>query len=372
MLVRSSDGKYEDIDFRETAPVAAFQDMYKQNVVMYFQLDTRTKANDDVKNLSIYGGLASGVPGELRGLAYLHEHYGCLPWNMVVMPAVHVARDGWPVNQDLVRYMALAIEGIDNFLVKDPTWAIDFAPKGKLLKIGDTITRRRYADTLETIAQRGPDAFYTGPIAEATIRKLHQAGGTMTMEDLKNYTAAIRAPSAIDYRDYRIRSCSAPSSGTVAMSVMKIIEGYPTIGEAATLNLSTHRFDEAIRFGYGQRSELGDPEFVEGMYEFQDEMLNATTAALIRSKISDFHTLNVSAYDPSGFESLDTPGTSAVVVSDRSGLSISLTTTVNLLFGSHVMVPETGVIMNNEMNDFSIPGSSNAFGYLPSPNNYIR
>ena len=291
---------------------------------------------------------------------------------MVVMPAVHVARDGWPVNQDLVRYMALAIEGIDNFLVKDPTWAIDFAPKGKLLRLGDTITRRRYADTLETIAQRGPDAFYTGPIAEATIRKLHQTGGTMTMEDLKNYTAAIRAPAAIDYRDYRIRSCSAPSSGTVAMSVMKIVEGYPTIGEAATLNISTHLFDEAIRFGYGERSELGDPEFVKGMYEFQDEMLNATTAALIRSKISYAHTLNVSAYDPSGFESLETPGTSAVVVSDKSGLSISLTTTVNLLFGSHVMVPETGVIMNNEMNDFSIPGSSNAFGYLPSPNNYIR
>lgn len=288
------------------------------------------------------------------------------------MPAVHVARNGWPVNQDLVRYMASAIEGIDNFLVNDPTWAIDFAPKGKLLTLGDTITRRRYADTLETIAQRGPDAFYTGPIAEATIRKLHQTGGTMTMEDLKNYTAAIRAPAAISYRDYKIRSCSAPSSGTVAMSVMKIIEGYPTIGEEATLNISTHRFDEAIRFAYGQRSELGDPEFVEGMYEFQDEMLNATTAALIRSKISDFHTLNVSAYDPSGFESLETPGTSAVVVSDASGLSISLTTTVNLLFGSHVMVPETGVIMNNEMNDFSIPGSSNAFGYLPSPNNYIR
>lgn len=268
--------------------------------------------------------------------------------------------------------MSLAIEGTDNFLINDPTWAIDFAPKGKLLQVGDTITRRRYADTLETIAQRGPDAFYQGPVAEAMIRKLHQTGGTMTMEDLKNYTAAIRTPAAIDYRNYRIRSCSAPSSGTVAMSVMKIIEGYPTIGEDATLNISTHLFDEAIRFGYGQRSELGDPEFVEGMYEFQDEMLNATTAALIRSKINYFHTLNVSAYDPSGFESLETPGTSAIVTSDASGLSISLTTTVNLLFGSHVMVPETGVIMNNEMNDFSIPGSSNAFGYLPSPNNYIR
>ena len=258
--------------------------------------------------------------------------------------------------------MALAIAGIDNFLVKQPTWAIDFAPSGTLLGLGDTITRRRYADTLETIAQRGPDVFYTGPIAQATIATLQAHNGTMTMEDLKNYTVALREPAMIDYRDYRIRSCSAPSSGTVAMSVMKISEGFNDLGWPATLNISTHRFDEAIRFAYGQRSELGDPEFVDGMYEYEAEMLNATIAAQIRQKISDTHTLNVSAYDPTGFESLETPGTSAVVVSDASGMSVSLTTTVNLLFGSHVMVPETGVIMNNEMNDFSIPGSSNAFG----------
>ena len=209
-------------------------------------------------------------------------------------------------------------------------------------------------------------------MAEAMIRELQAHDGTMTMEDLKNYSAIVRDPAAIDYREYRLRSCSAPSSGTVAMSVMKISEGFESLGWQTDLNISTHRFDEAIRFGYGQRSELGDPDFVGGMYEYQAEMLNATAAADVRAKISDFHTLNVSAYDPSGFESLDTPGTSAVVVSDRSGMAISLTTTINLLFGSHLMVPETGVIMNDEMNDFSIPGSSNAFGYLPSPNNYIR
>ncbi|TKA24794.1 hypothetical protein B0A49_13626, partial [Cryomyces minteri] len=105
---------------------------------------------------------------------------------------------------------------------------------------------------------------------------------------------------------------------------------------------------------------------------YENQMLNATTAAEIRAKISDVRTLNVSAYDPSGLESLETPGTSHVVAADASSMAITLTTTVNLLFGSHLMVPETGVIMNNEMNDFSIPGSSNAFGYVPSPANYIR
>ena len=355
MLARSGNGSFEFIDFRETAPALSTQDMYNNNT-----------------NSSIYTGLASGVPGELRGLAHLHQNYGILPWEQLVMPAVSVARDGFPVTPDLVRYMASAVSGIDNFLVNNPTWAIDFAPNGTLLGLGDTITRRRYADTLETIAKRGPDAFYTGPIAETFINTIQRNGGIMTLEDLKNYTVAIREPAAIDYRGFKIRSGSAPSSGTVAMSVMKIIEGYSTIGEAATLNVSTHLFDEALRFAYGQRSELGDPLFVEGMDEYQADMLKEATAAAVRAKISPYHTLNVSAYDPSGFESLETPGTSAIVTSDVNGLAVSLTTTVNLLFGSHIMVPETGVILNNEMNDFSIPGSSNAFGYIPTPANYIR
>ena len=354
MLVRAANGSYEFIDFRETAPAASTQDMYHNNT-----------------NSSIYTGLASGVPGELRGLSHLHQNYGSMNWSDLVMPAVNVARYGFPVTQDLVRYMASAIAGIDNFLVNDPTWAIDFAPNGTLLGLGDTITRKRYANTLETIAQHGPDAFYNGPIAETFIQTIQSNGGIMSLDDLKNYSVAIREPSSIDYRNFKISSGSAPSSGTVAMSVMKIIEGYSTIGEASTLNLSTHLFDEAIRFAYGQRTELGDPSFVEGMDKYQADMLNETTAAAVRAKISPLHTLNVSAYDPSGFESLETPGTSAVVTSDVSGMAVSLTTTVNLLFGSHIMVPETGVILNNEMNDFSIPGSSNAFGYIPSPSNYI-
>ncbi|KAK0947476.1 hypothetical protein LTR29_001084 [Friedmanniomyces endolithicus] len=355
MLARHSNGSYEFIDFRECAPAAATENMYKNNV-----------------NASIHTGLASGVPGELRGLAYLHDNYGSLPWEDLVMPAVEVARNGFPVTADLVRYEANAVAGIDNFLVNNPTWAIDFAPNGSLLGLGDVITRKRYADTLETIAKQGVEAFYSGPLAETFINTVQSNGGMMTLADLKNYTVAIRPPSAIDYRDYKITSGSAPSSGTVLASAMKIIEGYPTIGEAATLNLSTHLFDEAIRFAYGQRTELGDPFFVEGMTAYQADMLSETTAAAVRAKISPLHTLNVSAYDPSGFESLETPGTSAVVTTDVTGMAISLTTTVNLLFGSQIMVPETGVILNNEMNDFSIPGASNAFGYIPSPSNYIR
>ena len=357
MLVRAPNGSYEFIDFRETAPAAAFQDMYNNNT-----------------NASIYGGLASGVPGEVRGLAHLHQNYGKLAWKDIMQGAIKTARYGWPVTPDLVSYMAGANASaqVPNFLVNDPTWAIDFAPNGTLVGLGDTIKRQRYADTLETISIKGPDAFYEGPIAEATIQTLQAHNGTMTLQDLKNYTVATPPPVNITYRGYKLQSCALPSSGEVVLSTLKILEGYTDFFGSDATNLSTHRMDEAIRFAYGERTDLGDPDFVANMSRYQQEILSAETASIIRSKISDQHTLNLTAYDPDGIESLQTPGTSAVVTADADGMAISLTTTVNLLFGSQLMVPETGVIMNNEMNDFSIPGSSNAFGYIPSPANYIR
>lgn len=158
MLVRGTNGSYEYIDFRETAPAAAFENMYVNNT-----------------NSSIYTGLASGVPGELRGLERLHQGYASKSWESLVMPAVKVARNGFPVTEDLVRYMASATAGIDNFLVNDPTWAIDFAPNGTLLGLGDTITRRRYADTLEAIAKRGKTMYqgFCSPLANLFQVRMH-------------------------------------------------------------------------------------------------------------------------------------------------------------------------------------------------------
>ncbi|KAF1838598.1 gamma-glutamyltranspeptidase 1 precursor [Decorospora gaudefroyi] len=360
MLVRAPNGTYEFIDFRETAPAAAFEDMYKNNT-----------------DASIRGGLASGVPGEVRGLQYLHDKYGVLPWATVLTPAVKVARYGWRVNEDLVKYMASAIASArqnttSNFLIDDVEFALDFAPRGRLLQLNESITRKRYANTLETIAQEGPDAFYNGPIAEATIRALQAANGTMTLEDLANYTVAIRKPSTITYHDYKLTACSAPSGGEVALATLKIMEGYCGVGDPDNINLTTHRLDESMRFAYGMRAELGDPLFLNGMDKYQEQMLSEATALEIRNKISDTTTFDVAYYDPDGLESLETPGTSHIVTADSTGLAITLTTTVNLLFGSKLVVPETGVIMNNEMNDFSIPNTTNAFGYIPSPANFIR
>jgi gamma-glutamyltranspeptidase/glutathione hydrolase len=149
--------------------------------------------------------------------------------------------------------MKSAVGDGEDFLSKNPTWAIDFAPNGTRLGLGDTITRRRYADTLETIGKRGAEAFYSGPIAETMIDALQSANGTMTLEDLKNYTVAIRNVSQIDYRGYKVTSTSAPSSGVVALSILKILDTYKGFfSTAQATNLSTHRMDEAMRFGYGE------------------------------------------------------------------------------------------------------------------------
>lgn len=259
-----------------------------------------------------------------------------------------------------------------DFLSRDRTWAEDFAPNGTRVGPGDVMTRKRYAHTLEAIAVEGPDAFYQGPLAEATIRALHGTNGTMTMEDLASYEIVSRTPVTIDYKGFRLHGCSAPASGAVALSVMKVLEGYEDLGQGRTMNLSTHRLDEAIRFGYGKRASLGDPNFVDGITVYEADMLNQTFADETRARISDKHTLNVSDYDPDGFESHENHGTSHIVSADASGMAVSMTTTINLFFGSGVMVPETGVIMNDEMADFSVPNISNVFGYYPSPANYVR
>ena len=194
-----------------------------------------------------------------------------------------------------------------SFLVSDPNWAIDFAPNGTRLGLHDTMTRKRYADTLDAISAHGAAAFYSGPIANATIQALRSANGSMTLADLSAYRVTIRPPAQITYRGYQLTAGSAPCSGEVALSVLKTVEGYDGFGDLdpARLDLSTHRLDEAMRFAYGERSNLGDPSFVQGLGEYQAEMLNETTARRIRGEIVDTGTLDVQAYSPTGLVGVD-------------------------------------------------------------------
>ncbi|KAL1879994.1 hypothetical protein VTK73DRAFT_6384 [Phialemonium thermophilum] len=353
MLVRDQDGQYESIDYRETAPATAFKDMYQGNL-----------------NGSIHGGLATAVPGELRGLEYLHKKHGVLPWRAIVYPSVQLAREGFNVTEDLVRYMASAVSGGRNFLVDDPVWAQDFAPNGTLLKLGDIITRKRYANTLEKIANHGAGVFYEGELAQSMVDIIQATNGTMTLDDLRSYKVSVRPPLNITYRGYRLFTTDAPSSGAVTLNILKTMEQFP-LEDREDVNLRTHRFDEAMRFAYSARQNLGDPDYIRNVDQYEDLMLSEEKAKDTRGRIRDNETQPVDAYDPNHTYAPDGFGTSHIVVTDSSGLTITSTTTINLLFGAQIMTPDTGIILNNEMDDFSIPGVRNSFGYEPSPNNFV-
>jgi gamma-glutamyltranspeptidase/glutathione hydrolase len=330
-IVHSSNGSFEFIDFRETAPAAAYEDMFTAN-----------------PQSSLTGGLASGVPGELRGLEHLHKKYGKLPWKKLIQPSIKLARNGFKVTEDIVYYFKSATTGYD-FLTGDSTWAIDFAPNGTRLGLGDTLTRKRYANTLEEIAEHGPGVFYKGAIANATIQALKKANGTMTVRDLSNYTIANRDVTNITYRGFQIFGGSAPSSGAVVLSALKIAEGFD-LSSPSQLNLSTQYLDESIRFAYGQRTLLGDPIYFKNLTAYQQRMISEKTAVELRAKIKPYSTLAPTEYNPESYSILTDDGTSATVAADKSGLTIAMTSTINTLFGSKLLVPETGVIMNNEMN----------------------
>ncbi|KAK8038522.1 gamma-glutamyltranspeptidase [Apiospora rasikravindrae] len=369
-LVRSpaggGKGNYTVIDYRESAPAAAHEAMFKDNV-----------------QASIFGGLAAAVPGELRGLESAHRLHGRLSWREVVRPAARVARRGFAVNEDMVRYMQFGVASAGwNFLVEDPSWAQDFAPDGSLVKLGDTMTRRRYADTLDAVAEGGADVFYRGPIADATISSLRAANGTMTLDDLTSYQAILREPINITYGAHRLFSTGAPSSGAMCLGTLKTMEGYSGDFGLVSANLTMHRLDEAMRFAYAAHQLLGDPDFLDraDLARLEDRLLSDAGAARTRSKLLDNTTQPIAAYFPTddgtgaatAYYTQESHGTSHVVTADASGMAVSSTTTVNLLFGNLIMVPSTGIILNNEMNDFSIPGVSNEFGYAPSPANFVR
>jgi gamma-glutamyltranspeptidase/glutathione hydrolase len=248
MLIRAANGTYEFIDFRESAPAASYETMYNSNV-----------------NASIFGGLArceisksifysglsfsfSGIPGEIRGLEYLHNKYGSLPWAELIQPAIKLARHGFKLGSDVAYYID-ALGNDELFL--SPAWAPDFAPNGARIKVGDIMTRKRLADTLKVIADKGADAFYSGSIAQATISALRADNGIMTLEDLMNYKVICRKPRSINYQNLRIVSGGAPSGGIVALKILKTLDGYGDTGDPAKLNITTHRLDEAMRFAYG-------------------------------------------------------------------------------------------------------------------------
>lgn len=175
------------------------------------------------------------------------------------------------------------------------------------------------------------------------IKTIQETNGTMTLDDLKNYKAISRQVLHSQYRGYDLHAISSPASGAVSLNILNTMDGYDE--QDIDGNLTLHNYIEAMKFAYGARVRLGDPDFVGGVAEFEDEMLNLTTAEKIRNKIDPLTTQDTRVYDPSQIYSSDGHGTSHIVAADQSGMAVSLTTTINLIFGAQIMDNLTGIIL---------------------------
>ncbi|ELU43189.1 gamma-glutamyltranspeptidase [Rhizoctonia solani AG-1 IA] len=316
MLVRSPNGTYETIDFREFAPGAATELMYVN----------KTGSPSQV------GGLAVAVPGELRGFEALHKRHGKLPWKKIFEPVIELSK-GFEVSRELAKVLA----GNLTYITEDPLWAAVYAPNGKVAVAGQTIRRPTYAKTLQRIANEGVNAFYTGSIAKNIISTAQNNGGIITLEDLESRLARLATLDA------------TPSSGIIALSALGILENFD-ISNSSSINTTTHLLDEAIKFAYGQRMSIGDPAFVKNVTDLQTFYLQKSTSKELADKISLSTTFPSYYYNPDNYTAQRESGTSHLVAADASGLTFELT----LL-----------------QDDFSTPGTSNGFGYIATPANYI-
>ena len=359
-------GEVKALDFRERAPLAATAKMY---------LDASGKARPQA---STEGYLAVGVPGTVAGLAEVHRQYGKLPWKTVVQPAIALAKKGFVVTPKLSAAIARSPTLQTNLAIRQI-----FLPQGKPPEIGETLIQTDLAKTLSAIAQ-DPRSFYTGSIATAIAQDMATNGGIITQQDLQQYRPIWRAPVCGNFqfaRTARVCSMPPPSSGGVhLLQMLNLLSG--TIGGASLKTLGWHHPDalhwmvESMRIAYADRAQfLGDPDFVK-----------VPVAALISPAYAEKRRVEidlgkarssneVKPADPallkrlSGKESADTSHLSVV---DQTGNAVSLTFTINLGFGAQVVAAGTGIVLNNEMDDFAIaPNTPNAFGLVGGTANAI-
>ncbi|XP_071686167.1 glutathione hydrolase 3-like [Rutidosis leptorrhynchoides] len=350
MVVRSVDTlKTQAFDFRETAPLAASQNMYEND------LDSKYA-----------GALSMGVPAEIAGLYEGWLTYGRLPWKSLFGPAIRLAKDGFTV----APYLASKISSYAALIKNDPGLQQVFAPNGEILKAGDICYNPKLSWSLEVIANEGPKAFYDGVIGENLVKDVQDAGGILTMEDLRNYKVEVTDAVAVDTMGYTILGMPPPSSGTLGLALMSnILESYES-SNAAKGSLGLHRFIESLKHMLAIRMDLGDPEFVNISKTVAD-MLSPSFAKNIQKRIFD-NTTFPSAYYMPRWSQLQDHGTSHFCIVDDDRNAVSLTTTVNYVFGSGVLSRSTGILLNNEMGDFSAPTEISSDTLPPSPSNFIQ
>jgi len=352
LLHREADGKQVMVDGRERAPIKAHRDMY---------LD---KVGNVIPALSVDGALAAGIPGEPAALVHIAKNYGRLSLRKTLAPAIRAARQGFKVTP---HYQRMA-----RFRLKALRASVDaakiFLYQNNVPPLGYVIKQTDLANTLEQLAKKGSKGFYQGDIAKQLIEGVQNAGGIWTYSDLNSYWVPEREPIVGEYRGYRIISAAPPSSGGVAM--MQILNQLSALQAESQLGYKkTHLSIEAMRRAYRDRSiYLGDTDVVEVP---QKALMSHAYAKKLASTI-DRDKATASAKLPGGAQSGSGFHTTHFSILDKEGNRVSATLSINYPFGSGFVVPGTGVLLNDEMDDFSSkPGTPNVYGLVGAEANAI-
>lgn len=350
MLIRSKNGNTTAIDFREMAPAKATRDMFLDD-----------QGNPDSKK-SLTSHLASGTPGTVAGFSLALDKYGTMPLNKVVQPAFKLARDGFIVNDaladDLKTYGSEVLPNHEN-------------SKAIFWKKGDTLVQANLAKSLEMIAENGPDEFYKGTIAEQIAQEMQKNGGLITKEDLAAYKAVERTPISGDYRGYQVYSMPPPSSGGIhIVQILNILENFDMkkygFGSADAMQIMA----EAEKYAYADRSEyLGDPDFVKVPWH---ALTNKAYAKSIADQIDINKAKPSSEIRPGKLAPYESNQTTHYSVVDKDGNAVAVTYTLNTTFGTGIVAGESGILLNNQMDDFSAkPGVPNVYGLVGGDANAV-
>ncbi|WP_338493008.1 gamma-glutamyltransferase [Erwinia aphidicola] len=353
MLLRTASGQTTSIDFREMAPVRASRDMF---------LDAA--GNADSKK-SLISHLASGVPGTVAGFALANKKYGTLPLSTLIQPALELARKGIVVNEALAD--DLKIYGSEVLPAHPNSKAIFYKADGKPYQQGDKLVQ-----SLELIAKQGPDAFYKGQIADEIASEMAQHGGLIDKRDLANYRAIERKPVSGSYRGYEVFSMPPPSSGGIhIVQILNILENFDLakmgFGSADAMQVMA----EAEKYAYADRSEyLGDPDFVKVPWQ---ALTSKAYAKSLAEQIDVAKARPSSEIKPGKLAPYESNQTTHFSVVDKDGNAVAVTYTLNTTFGSGIVAGNSGILMNNEMDDFSAkPGTPNVYGLVGGEANAVQ
>lgn len=354
MTIQLADGRRTFLDFREKAPLAATPNMYLG------------ADGNVVPGLSTKGHLAVGVPGSVSGLETALAKYGTMKRAALIAPAIRFAEEGFVLEQGDADMFAVATADF----AKDPATAAIFLKAGQPYAAGDRLVQKDLAKTLRRIADEGAKGFYAGPVAQALVASSQAGKGILTQADLDRYSTRELKPVECDYRGYRIVSAPPPSSGGVIIcEILNVLEGYPLKDWGFRSAQAVHVQIEAMRHAYVDRnSYLGDPDFVKNPLE---RLLDKNYAAKIRAAI-DPAKAGVSKDIKPGVAPHEGSNTTHYSIVDRFGNAVSVTYTLNDWFGARVTAAGTGVLLNNEMDDFTAKiGVPNLYGLVQGEANAI-